>query len=128
MVENIDTSQYDLDNSVFLSSFTFTSQSVIYRGVHYKTNMHLCVKKDDFDNYELLKIKYIFIDSNYTKLGFMGNIKKISYICMTGIYERISNYTANEHYVEYKNLLTYEPVLNKLNYFLFKHVPLYNDK
>lgn len=87
--------------------------------------MHLCTNKDNYDNFELLKIENILIDYNYSYLGFIGKVKKINYDIHTGLFVAVSNYSETLQYIEYNKLLSHEPVFDNREYFLFKYIPLY---
>lgn len=115
---------------------TFIVESTIYRGISYKVGMHLCYTKNEFGEFLLLKIKYIFINENMQDLIFVGNKITVCYDSELGLYieQSIEQNLGNQYEnnllisVSSENLNLIEPILktrkNNENLYYFPSCPL----
>lgn len=63
------------------------SKDVTFHGINYKTGMIVCLKKEEFGNYCLLRLSYILIVSN-TEVFFIGKLFNVVYDNTLGLYVR----------------------------------------
>lgn len=80
--------------------------------------MFICIRSDEYGNFVLCKIKHLFIDDNFQKLFFFGNIFTVSYNALSGLYENYfefdsvkQNLNNNFILIDYEIIICIEPVL-----------------
>lgn len=106
----------------------YISKDVTFHGINYRTGMIVCLKKDEFGNYYLLRLSHILIVSN-NEIFFIGKLFSIVYDNDLGLY--VKDDTDNETegiFAAFNNIICHETVLEfqgqNMFYYYFKSSPL----
>lgn len=115
---------YTLAQQKINNELLFICTCASYRGIKYTKKSFLCYGRDIFGDFLILKVRYIIIDKNYTKIFFIGSSLKIVYNEFTGLYNKLENFKEETIGCFYEELLQHEPLytttINQDNVFYFK--------
>lgn len=104
---------------------------VSFRGITYSENMTICIGVDKYGNFEICKIKFIFINKNCEMLHFVGNRYSIYENNQLGCYELENNNHDEICLYSYENLLSPDPIPQTTVLcrviFIPKYEPFYKD-
>ena len=79
-----------------LEAVHYVGKKVSFRGIVYEENMCVCIGVDECGNFEICKIKFIFVDKNTQKLHFVGQRISIIENEVLGVYEAMKNDNCNK--------------------------------
>lgn len=106
------------------------SKDVTFHGINYKTGMIICLKKNEFGNYCLLRLSHILVVSS-NEIFCIGKLFTIVYDDDLGLYVKDDIYNETEHtFAALNDIICQETVLEfqeeNMFYYYFKSSP-YED-
>ena len=119
-----------INSNIFPNNEICISKDVTFHGINYKIGMIICLKKDEFGNYCLLRISHILIDLN-NEIFFIGKSFHIVYDNDSGLYVKDGIDNETEHiFASFNDIICHETVLEfhrqSMCYYYFKSSPYEN--
>jgi len=118
-----------INSNISASKEICISKDVTFHSINYRIGTIVCLKKDEFGNFCLLRLSHILIVSN-NEIFFIGKLFNVIYDNDLGLYVRDDTKETEGIFAAFNDIICYEPLLEfkkqSMFYYYFKSSPYEN--